>query len=47
MGWQSMGSPVGLSALLRHYSSRFFPPIAVSVVSHCLEFPDFPFVKPV
>jgi hypothetical protein len=34
------------SALLRLYSSRFFPPIAASVVSHCLEFPGFLFVKP-
>jgi hypothetical protein len=40
-----MGSPVGLSALLRHYSSRFFLPIAVSVVPHYLEFPEFQFVK--
>jgi hypothetical protein len=42
-----MGSPALPSALLRLYSSRFFPPIAVSVVSHWSEFPDFPFVKPV
>jgi hypothetical protein len=25
----------------------FFPPIAVSVVPRCSEFPGFPFVKPV
>jgi len=46
-GWQSMGSLALPSALLRLYSSRFVLPIAVSVVSHCLEFPGFPFVKPV
>jgi hypothetical protein len=45
MGWQSMVSPVGPRTLLRVYSSLFFQPIAASVVSHSLEFPDFPFVK--
>jgi len=47
MGWQSMGSLALPSALLRLYSSRFFPPIAGSVVSLSLEFPDFLFVQPV
>jgi hypothetical protein len=42
-----MGSLAGPGALLRLYSSRFFLPIAVSVVSRCSEFPGFPFVKPV
>jgi len=42
-----MGSLALPSALLRFYSSPFFPPIAVSVVPPSLEFPDFPFVKAV
>src|SRR5580658_3589702 len=40
-----IGSPVGLSALLRLYYSRFFLPIAVSVVLRYLAFPDFACLK--
>ena len=46
MVWQSKGSPALPSALLRLYSSRFFLPIAVSVVPRYFEFPGSPFVKP-
>src|SRR5260370_1295922 len=47
MGCRIMGSQAGPSALLRLYSSLCSPPIAVFVVPHSSEFPDFPFVKPV
>jgi hypothetical protein len=46
MVWQSKGSPALPSALLRLYSSRFFLPIAVSVVPRYFEFPAFPFARP-
>jgi hypothetical protein len=46
MVWQSKGSPALPSALLRLYSSRFFLPIAVSVVPPYFEFPGSPFVRP-
>jgi len=44
--WQIMGSAALPSDLLRLYSSRFFLPIAVSVVPRYFEFPGSPFVKP-
>jgi len=47
MVWQSMGSLALPSAVLRLYSSLFSLPIAVFVVLLSLEFPGFPFVKPV
>src|SRR5208282_2551160 len=46
MARRIMGSLPWPSARLRHYSSHFFLPIAVSVVPRCLEFPDFRFVRP-
>jgi hypothetical protein len=46
MVWQIMGSAALPSDLLRLYSSRFFLPIAVSVVPHYFEFPGFPFARP-